>query len=463
VKQLAKGPESDRALWRAAGVPRLVKQESTIDEEGKMGTALEQSDGFEKEDSGDDVSSDLQACEGTPARGHGQSNGIHQSPPPLIPVDRDETPIRRVEIGSITVPEDWRSVSNEIVKRLANSSRVVGLLHPIGVRPDPERPGRYILVHGRHRLLAVESLGEATIEAKVRDMDDETATMTMLTENLSRSPLKGTQYHEALAEWSRIYQARYPEVHGKRAGGEGKRRKRQAQAAGADSAPAEDTRDHELPPTFTEMAAEKLGISQRAVQKDLKVAQALTFNELKILEDRGVGKTDTQRIAAIADRDSRRLAVDLIAHGASVEEAIAAAKLPKNATLEVVAPEGPRPPTSEEMTDADWARFQCDALLDRVVNKDALINDAILYRLTRDIRQKIRTASIELLEQSKGKAVGPFFFLYRKFVNIDHPKSWLWCGPCQGTGKSSGGEKCNYCRGHGYSLTKGVWPKQRRR
>jgi hypothetical protein len=331
------------------------------------GLHLNDNDGFEKEDSGDDVSSDLQACENTPAQGHDQSNGIYESPPPLIPVDRSETPIRRVEVGTITVPEGWRKVSNEVVEQLADSIRVDGLLHPIGVRPDLDRAGCYILVYGRHRLLAVESLGETTIEARVLNLDAVQARRATHAENLFRASLSWAEYLISLAEWYTDYEEQYPEAHGHRAGGEGKKRRSHMPPADDDSAPAPVGDRGSLPPTFTKMAAKELGGSQRVLQKDLKIARAFDADELRLLGGLDVRKTGAEILAAIEDAAARKQTLSLIAgiegaaarkralsfiaEGLPAEEAIIQATLPQYATDERVNDPEERCASEEDLCD----------------------------------------------------------------------------------------------------------------
>ena len=52
--------------------------------------------------------------------------------------------------------------------KLAASIKAEGLYNPIVVRPNPDKPGRYILVQGRHRLFAVKKvLKEQSIRCTV--------------------------------------------------------------------------------------------------------------------------------------------------------------------------------------------------------------------------------------------------------------------------------------------------------
>src|SRR5271165_2620458 len=75
-----------------------------------------------------------------------------------------------------------RSSSKELVKKIAQSIELEGLFNPIVVRPNPEKPGRFILVQDRHRLYAVQKVNkEQFIRATIMtDMDDEDHRMATL-------------------------------------------------------------------------------------------------------------------------------------------------------------------------------------------------------------------------------------------------------------------------------------------
>lgn len=81
------------------------------------------------------------------------------------------------------------------ISSLADSIAENGLLQPISVRKLPN--GRYELIAGERRLRAFLLLGERTIPALVEKLDDKTAAVLALVENLQRSDL--TFHEEAIA------------------------------------------------------------------------------------------------------------------------------------------------------------------------------------------------------------------------------------------------------------------------
>lgn len=72
--------------------------------------------------------------------------------------------------------------------RLMASLRDYGQQVPVLVRPHPEAPGRYQIVYGRRRVLALRDLG-LPVKALVRDLDDLGAVLAQGQENTARRNL----------------------------------------------------------------------------------------------------------------------------------------------------------------------------------------------------------------------------------------------------------------------------------
>ena len=99
--------------------------------------------------------------------------------------------VQKIPPQIIKVPDGWREVDPEVVDQIVRSLPDRGLLQAIGVRPDPDEPGGFLLVFGRHRLEAHAKLGLETIDCRILDVDDEDAEVVTAIENLFRAPLKG--------------------------------------------------------------------------------------------------------------------------------------------------------------------------------------------------------------------------------------------------------------------------------
>lgn len=81
----------------------------------------------------------------------------------------------------------FRVIDDEAMQRTVESISQFGVLVPAIARPRPE--GGYELIAGHRRLHASELIGLETMPVIVRDMDDDTAVITMVDSNLQRETL----------------------------------------------------------------------------------------------------------------------------------------------------------------------------------------------------------------------------------------------------------------------------------
>jgi len=155
--------------------------------------------------------------------------------------------MKNIPIPSIKVENRLRPLNAEKVAELAESIAQVGLLQPIGVRPDGT------LVYGYHRLEACKQLGWTEIPAVVVDGDDWHAELAEITENLVRNELTLLERAEHLARLKAVYEQLYPNARGV-----GRPTKN-----GATVAP------------FSEWAAGQTGLAQRTVQHYVQLAESI--------------------------------------------------------------------------------------------------------------------------------------------------------------------------------------------
>lgn len=111
---------------------------------------------------------------------------------------KKELTVKMVEMGLIDEPEGIIRIEIDMEKidELAESIRAVGQLQPILLRP---KDGRYEIIYGHRRFMAVQRLGKARISASVKEIDDETAAIMRATENIARENL-------SIIEEAAIYQ-----------------------------------------------------------------------------------------------------------------------------------------------------------------------------------------------------------------------------------------------------------------
>ena len=104
---------------------------------------------------------------------------------------------------------------DELLKELARSIQVQGVLQPIVVRPGID--GRYVLILGERRLRASRLAGKATIPAIVKRVSEQQAAEMTIVENLQRQDLDCLEQAEAFAHLSTEFGLTQEEI-GKRVG-----------------------------------------------------------------------------------------------------------------------------------------------------------------------------------------------------------------------------------------------------
>jgi len=97
-------------------------------------------------------------------------------------------PLERIDVLN---PRDRNA---RVFEQIVTNIQSLGLKKPIVVTPRPSGDGvRYLLICGEGRLKAFKSLGQSEIPAIVMSVDDESAFIMSLTENIARrkfSPLE---------------------------------------------------------------------------------------------------------------------------------------------------------------------------------------------------------------------------------------------------------------------------------
>ncbi len=127
---------------------------------------------------------------------------------------------RRYDIQDIHIDDKrMRGANMEKVAEIAKSISEVGLMNPPAVRVvesmviDGEEWGRVpILIYGRHRLLAMQSLGHEVIECEVYEVDELRAELMEIDENLARSELSPAEEAAHIARRKAIYEELNPET-----------------------------------------------------------------------------------------------------------------------------------------------------------------------------------------------------------------------------------------------------------
>lgn len=163
-----------------------------------------------------------------------------------------------LELGEIIVGQRRRSLDPMFVDQLSESIKETGLLNPITIDGDNN------LIAGMHRLEAVRKLGWKKIACHViKGIDAIHAELAELVENLQRNELTTLERSEHLSRCREIYNELHPETtKGGDRKSDGEKSKRQIDVLIST-------------PVFTENVSSQTGISQRTVQRDLEVVDAI--------------------------------------------------------------------------------------------------------------------------------------------------------------------------------------------
>lgn len=80
-------------------------------------------------------------------------------------------------------PDNANAMSPELLEKLIAHIQETGNCPPLIVRPHPEHHGRYQLLDGHHRAIALRKLEHTHAACEVWEVDDDQATMLLLTLN----------------------------------------------------------------------------------------------------------------------------------------------------------------------------------------------------------------------------------------------------------------------------------------
>ncbi len=193
------------------------------------------------------------------------------------PIDKvHSVPITLIDIGNRLRPVDPARVQmiKDSILSFRSNSQDEGLPAPITLRPA--EGGRFLLVAGAHRLQACVEIGDQSIAALVRPMNDLQARLLEIDENLCRAELTAFDRASFLAERDRIWKEMHPES------GKGK--------SGAKARWHGDTDNT----SFASDIKERVGLSDRSVRRDVALFRSLAETPDAIQAIRGTWLEDHQ-------------------------------------------------------------------------------------------------------------------------------------------------------------------------
>lgn len=246
-----------------------------------------------------------------------------------------------IDISCLEVRDDARTVDEKHVLALILSIKENGFTSVITVRPigNPD-DGKYEIINGQHRFLAVKNLELKTISCKVVKLSDVQAELMMIEDNIIHNSLSPVWEVIAYTRSARLHHKLYPDTRPGVAGG----KKRQKTDISANDILS-----------FAEITAQRLGKDRRTVQRILQIGKKIPIDDLKRLGGTCLDqKAQLARLMTMPSED-REAEIQKAARGEKFAlPAVTSAK--KNKTGEPVDDKDPANARKPEVADSDPAR-----------------------------------------------------------------------------------------------------------
>ena len=220
-----------------------------------------------------------------------------------------QTNLANVSIADIEVEGRLRAVDPAWVEVIAGSMEQMGLRQPLVVRPHPHKKGKHLLIAGAHRLAAARLLEWTEIQADIQALDELSARLVEIDENLTRRELTALDRAIFMAERKRIYEELHPET---KQGGDRKSKKSQ------DEIKSQDPATCSMFPRFTAATAKATGFSERAVQLLCSLVKSLSPDAIELLRATDLARNQSALLTLAEEEPAEQVALArLIASGES--------------------------------------------------------------------------------------------------------------------------------------------------
>lgn len=127
---------------------------------------------------------------------------LTSSRPVGVEADAGDPQLHRIPLDDIRPGrhQPRRRMDDDALRELADSIKSQGMIQPVVVRADAERPGRYELVAGERRWRAARLAGLEQVPALVRSLDENDAAAIALIENIQREDLNPLEEASAIQQ-----------------------------------------------------------------------------------------------------------------------------------------------------------------------------------------------------------------------------------------------------------------------
>lgn len=228
---------------------------------------------------------------------------------------------KEIAIADIHVPERAREIDQAHALVISASIQEVGQLQPIVVRKTPNGKQKFTLVIGGHRLTAKEIIGHEKIEAKIVNAGTDEAVLVEVSENIFRNDLSILDR----AKHVEIYRSLWEKKYGKIKPGKDQRDKLSLRPGIMDNLSIIEICEDELRRGFSEVCAEKLGLSPKSIQRAHRIAQNLTPTVRKAVQGTAIADNQSAllKLAALEPKDQKKVAVALEKTGGDFKQSMA--------------------------------------------------------------------------------------------------------------------------------------------
>ncbi|MDH7597509.1 MAG: ParB/RepB/Spo0J family partition protein [Methanothrix sp.] len=280
----------------------------------------------------------------------------------------------RMKIADIKVPVRKRAVNPEKVQQIADSIKVIGMLHPILVRRDGT------LLAGAHRLEACKQLGMDEVEVEVLDVEPLMQELVEIDENLIRSELSYVERGEFLRRRKEIYEMLFPvAAHG----GDRKSEAFREARKGVES--------------FAEDTAKKIGVSPRTIQQDIQIAEELPPDVKETIKQIDLPKVEALELVKVKKSEGPETVREIVKKLADQPEKVgigAVKTVKQHLTLKRQVAEEP----TAKIQRADW--HEALAGLEHPV--DVVLSDLSVQRFSRqDFSEFLRLSESAISERGR--------------------------------------------------------------
>lgn len=218
-----------------------------------------------------------------------------------------------VSINDIHIPERLRNVDEDHALAISASIVEHGLFNPITVRKTPNGKAKFTLIAGAHRIRAIELCDDIKIAANIVLADKDEAILIEITENLIRNDLSVLDRAFFVQTYRDVWETKYGKI----------------QRGGDQTVNLKvclvDTLQEEASRGFAAVCAERLGVSQSAIERANRIAQNLTPTVRKAVQGTVIADNQSAllKLAALEPKDQKKVAVALEKTGGDFKQSMA--------------------------------------------------------------------------------------------------------------------------------------------